>query len=248
MRAWRKVKKGVRILLQPQFAGPLIRHRVTAAVEHIEVIKRTSAQTLIDVGANKGQFSLAFRKFMPNSAIVAFEPLSEACASFKKLFEGDRLVSLHQVAISDTRGDAIYHVADRSDSSSLLKPGNGEAAAFGVHAESTRVVPVRRLDEFVRPAVLSRPILLKIDVQGAELQVLRGFEGLEDVDYVYVELSFVELYEGQPLLKDVADYLHGSGFELAGVFNQVSTTRFGPTQADFLFRSSARRERGDAKE
>lgn len=72
-------------------------------------------------------------------------------------------------------------------------------------------------------------------MQGAELKVLRGCSKLEEFDYVYVELSYVKLYEGQPLFSEVAEHLFSKNFELAGTFNQTVTKAFGPTQADFLF-------------
>ena len=79
------------------------------------------------------------------------------------------------------------------------------------------------------------PVMLKIDVQGAELAVLRGIANLDRIDFVYVELSFVELYEGQPLYADVQRELTARGFALRGAFNQAFTDHFGPTQLDCLF-------------
>ena len=231
-----RLQKAVKLFAKPLFARSLLRHRIAAAVEHVEAIGLSQAGTLIDIGANKGQFSLAFRAAYPAATIIAFEPLPEAADTYDDLFGKDPLTKLHRVAIADTEGELEFHVTDRRDSSSLLKPGDGQTAAFGVRAESTRTVPVRRLDEYVQLDRLPRPVLVKIDVQGAELQVLKGFERLEDAGLVYVELSFVELYQGQPLFHEVGAYLKERGFDLAGVFNQVSTAQFGPTQADFLFR------------
>jgi hypothetical protein len=105
-----------------------------------------------------------------------------------------------------------------------------------VRALSTTEVQLKRLDECVDVNSLPRPILLKVDVQGGELGVFQGCDQLAEIDFIYVELSFVELYEGQPLFDDVSAYLISRGFVLVGVFNQVSTTEFGPTQVDALFR------------
>ena len=236
MRALAWIAKASRLLQRPRFARAAILHRVAAAVEHLAAIDHAQAQTLIDVGANKGQFSLAFRAMRPQAQIIAFEPLPDAAERFHRLFGRDPCVTLHRVALSDCRGETEFHVTDRSDSSSLLTPGEAQAAAFGVHESQIIRVPVRRLDECLDLHALPRPIMIKIDVQGAELLVLKGSARLEAADFIYVELSFIELYEGQPLFEEVAIYLAGRGFDLAGVFNQVMTDRFGPTQADFLFR------------
>ena len=228
-------RKALRLLARPRFARAALRHNVAAAIEHLQAIEHTSAETLIDIGANKGQFSLAFRGLRPRADIIAFEPLDDDADRYERLFGGDERVRLHRLAIGDADTEAEFHVTDRSDSSSLLKPGSGQSAAFGVSHQETIRVPVRRLGPFVDWNALPHPILIKIDVQGAELQALRGCDGLESADFVYVELSFVELYEGQPLFDEVSAYLTERGFKLAGIFNQVVTAAFGPTQADFLF-------------
>lgn len=236
MRFLTLARKALRLLASPQFAGPALRHRVAAAIEHLDAIRHTAAATLIDIGANKGQFSLAFRALRPDAGIVAFEPLPDAADRFEQVFGKDGRVRLHRIAIADDDKEAEFHVTDRRDSSSLLKPGSGQSEAFGVSHQETIRVPVRRLGAVLDLADLPHPILVKIDVQGAELAVLKGCERLEEVDFIYVELSFVELYEGQPLFGEVVDYLGQRGFELAGIFNQAMTERFGPTQADFLFK------------
>jgi FkbM family methyltransferase len=227
------------LLTQPHLAQAAFRYRVAAAIEHLEPIRHTAARTLIDIGANKGQFSLAFRSQRPGARIEAFEPLPQPANIYERVFARDARVALHRVAIANEEGIAQFFVADRDDSSSLLPPGQGQADAFGVHNERTIQVEVKRLDSCVTIADLPRPIMMKIDVQGAELKVLQGCAALDAIDFVYVELSYVVLYDGQPLFDEVATYLRGRGFDLVGVFNQVVTQRFGPTQADFLFRRAS---------
>lgn len=230
-----KLGKLVRLLIQPRFTRPLLRFHVAAAIEHLEAIRYCAAATLIDVGANKGQFSLAFRGLQPIGRIVAFEPLPPAAEIYQRLFSGDDGVILHRVAISEHEGTARFHVADREDSSSLLKPGSGQAEAYGVSGSSTIEVDVKPLEGLVDLASLPRPVMLKIDVQGGELSVLKGCARLEHIDFIYVELSYVELYDGQPLFDEVATYLFQRGFKVGGAFNQSVTSRFGPTQIDVLF-------------
>jgi hypothetical protein len=97
-------------------------------------------------------------------------------------------------------------------------------------------VPVNRLEAFLSPAEILDPALLKIDVQGGELDVLRGCETLLDrFRHIYVELSFAELYAGQPLCHEVIQYLEEWEFHLTGVNNVVYDRMGMPIQADFLF-------------
>lgn len=240
MRLSSVARKGLSILAHPYFFTALMRYRVAAATEHLAVIRFCAAPTLLDVGANRGQFSLAFRKFRPGAQVIAFEPLPEAAETYEKVFEGDGRTRLERVALASESGSAHFHVADRADSSSLLRPGEGQERAFGVRSVGTIDVPVRRLDECVDAEALQHPILLKVDVQGGELAVFEGCGFLERVDFVYVELSFVELYEGQPLFDEVCTYLVDRGFAVAGLYNQVTTDDFGPTQVDVLFKRARR--------
>lgn len=234
----KRVWKALQLSRSLTFVRAALQHSVAAAIEHLEVIKLTKAATLIDIGANKGQFSLAFSKVFKNAQIIAFEPLPDAAERFQRLFEHSRKVMLRRIALSDVATQATFYVTDREDSSSLLKPGKGQHDAFGVAGSKAIEVAVQRLDDCLRLSELPHPILIKIDVQGAELQALKGCDDLEQADFIYVELSYVELYEGQPLFNEVADYLSSRGFVLSGVFNQVTTGAFGPTQADFLFRNA----------
>lgn len=231
--------KSLRLLRHRSFVQAALRYRTAAAVEHLRAISLAAPATLLDVGANKGQFSLAVKTLFPQTRVIAFEPFAESADRYETLFTKFDDVTLHRIALSDTRGELDFFVTDRVDSSSLLKPGAHQTTAFGVSSQRTIKVSVERIDKIVDLDSIPHPILMKVDVQGAELQVLQGFDSLEYVDYIYVELSFVELYEGQMLFDDIQQYVISRGFVLIGVFNQVITRAFGPTQADFLFRNRA---------
>ncbi|UJL31497.1 FkbM family methyltransferase [Mycolicibacterium vanbaalenii] len=231
-----KILKGVSLLQHHLFINAVVKYRVAASTEHLQAIAASQANSLIDAGANKGQFSLAFRSIRPNAPIVAFEPLPSASATYERVFAHDPYTRLLPYALSDREEQAQFYVTDRTDSSSLLKPGTRQERAFGVRPASRIVVPVKRLEDCINLTDLARPIMLKVDVQGGELRLFEGFDSLEQVDFVYAELSFCELYEGQPLFEEVAEYLASRGFTIAGAYNQVTTSEYGPTQVDILFK------------
>ena len=103
--------------------------------------------------------------------------------------------------------------------------------------EAVRVaVEVHRLDDVLQRADIAAPALLKLDVQGYELQALRGCETLLDAfAWVYCECSFVELYEGQVLADEVIAWLRAHGFALLGAYNMAFDHAARAVQADFLF-------------
>ena len=231
----KKLPKAFRLLSNAHFARVLARHHVAAATEHLEVIRFCAPNTLLDVGANKGQFSTAVRGLLPSTEIHAFEPLPEAAERFSAVFQGDAATHLYRVALGPENGAHTFHVTDRDDSSSLLEPSDKQMAAYGVVTSKLIVVEVKTLGSILDIEVLTRPVLLKIDVQGSELGVLKGISNLEGIDYIYIELSFVELYKDQSLFEDVRENLAARGFALRGVVNPSITQAYGPTQADCLF-------------
>jgi FkbM family methyltransferase len=207
---------------------------VLPAVEHHQALGCIVFKSLIDAGANKGQFAAAARGLNPALVVRAFEPLPGPRAQFASVLQGDTIVYPFALGLAPARLN--FFVTSRADSSSLLRPGSGQKAAYDVDLDHEETVEVVRLDEVLDVAALPGPVLFKLDVQGAELDALRGSEGvLSQIAHVYLEGSFVELYEGQPLVSEIMPFLKEKGFGLRGVFNQSITEKFGPTQADFLF-------------
>jgi FkbM family methyltransferase len=235
-----RTAKFARLVTTPKFWKPAFNTRTAAAVEHLEALELIQPQTVIDVGANKGQFSLAARHIAPSAHIIAFEPLEAAADIFELNFFKDPLTRLIRLALASKEGLLPFHVANRGDSSSLLAPGLGSAAAYDVQADAIVDIPVKRLDQVLDVADLKGSTLLKIDVQGTEPDVVLGAGALlHRIDFIYLEASFVELYEQQMLAGDLVDTLSRLGFAWRGVFNRSFTHAFGPTQADLLFERRA---------
>jgi FkbM family methyltransferase len=166
--------------------------------------------------------------------VHCFEPLPAAADALDRHL-GDR-VQLHRVALGEAAGLSTMNIAKHDDSSSLLVQKLQAHEFPGTDDIATTQVRLARLDD-VLTEPLTRPALLKLDVQGYEAAVLRGAPRvLTEIDEILCECSFVELYEGQPLAAEVVALLHGAGFGLV----QVGRTAYGvsgrPLQADFLFR------------
>ena len=234
----RKLVKAARLSLRGVTLKALLKHRVAAAIEHDDVIAAVRPSCILDIGANKGQFALATRTHCPRAMIHAFEPLPDAIETFERVFRGDELTRLYPYALAAEEGQVDFHVGSRGDSSSLLPIGEGQKAAYSVTETEVISVEVRRLESLLDLEKLPRPLLMKIDVQGAELKVLEGIEDFSSIDHIYVELSFVELYTQQALFEDVYDFLAKEGYRLRGIYNPSFTEEFGMTQVDALFSRS----------
>jgi FkbM family methyltransferase len=226
--------------INPAF-WPALARGVMPTTEHVEAIRRLSPRTLIDVGANKGQFSLMARHLFPKIEIHAFEPLETERMIFEAVVAPP--VKIYPVALSNAPGEATFHITSRADSSSLLRPTQAQEIAYGVRSNRSTTVPVRRLSDVLDLSLLPRPILLKLDVQGNELEVLKGAEDcLPMIDMIYCETSFIELYLQQPLASEIVVYLAARNYDLRGVFNQSVTREYGPIQGDLLFITGERQQ------
>jgi FkbM family methyltransferase len=214
-----------------------LRHGVAATVEHRRALGALDVTTVVDIGANKGQFALFASGLFPNAMIYSFEPLVEPAARLRKVL-GER-VKLFETAIGTTDQKATIYVSRRDDSSSLL-PITKQSEVFpGTELKEKRIIRVAPLSKHLSAEHLRGFALLKIDVQGYELEVLRGCDPLlPRFQFVYVECSFMELYHDQPLADEVVVYLREKNFRLSGVYNQVESPGGNPVQADFLFTSA----------
>lgn len=194
-------------------------------------------QTIVDVGANVGQFALLALRHQPGAKVYSFEPQAEAANLFQAVIGDDPRSTLHRMALGAAEDDLPIHVTARADSSSLLVPALQSEVYPGTHAVATQKVHVMPLHQVLHKDDIAGPALLKIDVQGYEQQVLIGCEQrLHCFDWIFVEMSFIELYKGQSLAPSILAWLAGRGFELAGIYGHEDSYLNGRmVQGDFLF-------------
>ena len=179
-----------------------------------ELLAEERVDVVLDVGASEGSWARALRAAGYAGRIVSFEPLSESFAALQLRADWE----VHRVALGDRAGPARLHVTANRQSSSLLPLGPRHArAAPEAQVVGEEEVEVARLDDLdiVRPGERA---YLKLDVQGAELEVLRGAaRTLGSVHVVEAELSAVELYDGQALIGEVVQHLRAAGFDVIGL-------------------------------
>ena len=239
----RKFDKGMKVLAKSGPRRAALRHRVMAGVDHHFVLAGFPADLIVDAGANRGHFSLAARHYHPQARIIAFEPQPRPASVFRRIFAKDPKVVLHACALGTQKGSAVMQVSGQDHSSSMLPISELQSSYFsGTAAAGTLDVAVAPLTDFVGADDLAGPSLLKIDVQGFELEVLKSaIPILSGFDRVYVELSFVTFYEGQPLVDEIIGFLRAQGFVMTGFYNARYDVRNGAVlQADFLFENSRR--------
>lgn len=196
-------------------------------------------RTVIDVGANVGQFAVASAKLFPNVVVHSFEPNPECVALLNKHVASLGNVSVYPIALGDEAGELDFHVNSHSHSSSILPLADSHRDAFPDAREvNTIKVKVSTLDAVFAGVELVAPVLLKLDVQGYEAQALRGaVETLKRLDYVVLEASFKPMYQGEMLFMDIVRLMEGYGFSFLRPVGLLPDPRTGEIiQMDALFR------------
>lgn len=192
-------------------------------------------RTIIDGGANHGQFSRACADYFPDANILAFEP-SPATADIceRNLKDLANFVLVRQ-ALGKTDGELIFNESSDSQCSSFLDgiPGNALLGSATVVQQTS--VPVCRLDTFLVGRELDGPAMLKLDLQGFEMPALIGAgERLDDFQYVLIECPLLRAYEGEASFGEITVMMTRRGYEIEGFLNAAS--RSGTiVQVDALF-------------
>lgn len=206
-------------------------------------------RTILDVGANAGQFARLARAVFPGAAIYSFEPLPDCFEALKAALPAGPDFHPVNCALGREEGTLEFRRAKHTPSSSFLKMTKLHEEAFpestGGQEERPLSVAVRTLDGVAAELRLQDNILLKIDVQGYEANVLAGGPAtVRRAEVVIVETSYRRLYEGQPLFHDIYETLRGLGFDFEGNMEQMVSAADGRVvQADSIF---VRREGGGA--
>ena len=211
--------------------------RIVAATRWLGV------DTVLDVGANIGQYADALRASGFGGRIVSFEPLGDAYAQLAHRAAKDPKWQAERTAVGAERGTLEIHIAANSHSSSVLPMNDTHlGAAPQSRTIGSESVPVTTIADVVAAnGVVPDRTLLKIDTQGYEKPVLDGAgELLAQFALVQLELSFVPLYDGQALYPELVERLGALGFEWYGVDAAFVDPRTGRMlQVDGLFARSA---------
>jgi FkbM family methyltransferase len=202
------------------------------------LFKHFQITSVLDVGANRGQFGQKLREFY-NGPIVSFEPAPEPFADLVELASKDKNWQVRSLALGRVEGRLELNIAKSSLLSSFLKPlPETSTAQYSWDEcgswELIDLVPVDvcRLDRLLQPSE-SDHLFLKVDTQGFDLEVISGAEGILDrVSVLQVELSMKPFYEGQPSYREVLPTLEGLGFEIAGLFPIVRDQNWSMIEAD----------------
>jgi len=195
-------------------------------------------ETIIDIGANTGQFSHMARMLLPKARILAFEPLPSCFKVLSAFAQTDGNIETFNMALGNSTGKIEFQENQFSPSSSILPLADSHLKAYPFAAKTSKtLVSVARMDEVLSSRFLSGKILVKMDTQGYEAEVIDGGnQVIRKASCVIAEVSFRELYKGQVLFDGVYQRMRSLGFSLGGFVDQgLDPKDGGVLQANAIF-------------
>lgn len=186
--------------------------------------------TLLDVGANSGQYAGLMRELGYKGNIHSFEPTSMAFNLLSNKSKKDKNWHVHQLAIGANTGEIEINISENSFSSSILEIEK-------LHVKSApqsryinkETVPIETIDNLF-PVITkgAKAIYMKIDTQGYESEVLKGAENsLHKIQCIQLEMSLVKLYKNEWLFEETLDYLKKKYFEIYTIEPEFYDTNTG---------------------
>jgi len=215
-----KLNKVIKIIAHPKGGIAYILSK-TRSISSFNINKNIAVVapeigTILDIGANIGQFAIAANKFFPNAEIHSFEPVPDTFQHLRKNTEAISKISIYNEAIGDSTGMIEFYQNTYSHASSALKVSDDQKTETpNTNSYKTIKVKVDKLDDFNFDKPIKGPVLLKLDVQGFEKHAIMGaVKFMKNVDFILIEVSFVHMYDGEPLFDEMNDLIKDLGFKL----------------------------------
>lgn len=231
----------LRQIVRQYLARRLEAPNILFALERLNVAG-FSPKNIFDVGAYRGEFAMMCRAIWPKAKIACFEPLEHRVSELKELAKQNAGLEVFQCLLGATAEKSIpLHVSETA--SSVLSERVEQD--FPV-----RNYPMRTIDEIVTTHFDGEaPEFIKIDVQGYELEVLKGGEkSLMGICGILAEINLLDIHQGVPLLAEVVAWLYERdwvAYDICGLTRRPLDRAL--WQADFVFLPKSSNLRADKR-
>lgn len=203
------------------------------------LLEQFKIDTILDVGANAGQYAEQTFKLGFKGQIFSFEPLNSVYKTLDNKAKKNPSWRTFNFGLAQTNEEIEINVSENTFSSSILNilPEHVNSAPESRVINKQKIV-VKKLDDVYKSIASNQDnVLLKIDVQGYEKNVLDGAEKvLDKIKGIQIEMSLTELYKGEMLYLEMIQFLEKKGFSLHSLENGFYDEKTGRLlQVDGIF-------------
>lgn len=212
--------------------------------EDIYEILNISNPVIIESGANDGGNTSSYLDIFDTPTIHAIEPLPEQFKELNNKFGSDKRVLLHNIALGNKKEKINMNVYEDDGSSSVFE-SNEAHEKYGGEQKTNRKSTIECQQTTINDLVEDADII-NLDMQGYELNALKGAtEVLQNCKAIIVEVSFVPLYDGQPLFCDISSFLSDYDFHVYDLYFRWKGENGELTHGDAVFLNKSVYEQSD---
>lgn len=188
------------------------------------LIKKTDP-VIFDIGAFGGRITKTYRKYFPDAKIYSFEPSDDAFKRLFKNFSNDPKIFCYNKALAENTGTSVLNINVGPCTNSILSIDDKAASFWGKNWMTTKcqnVVETVTIDEFCNEMSITEIDILKVDVQGSELSVLKGASGMlskNNIKLIYLEILMCPTYKNQPKYHEIFSFLDSYNYQLLNMYN-----------------------------
>ena len=197
----------------------LVRYR---GFDLLGLIQRLRVDTVLDVGANIGQYAQALRYKGYKGRILSFEPNPRTYGIMQQAAAGDPAWRCFNIGFGDSESTAVLNAAAISGFDSILQVTHFlKSREEGARTQTQTEVTIQRLDRFWKEQELDGSrVFIKLDCQGYEKRILLGAsECLRSALGIQLELSLKRIYDDQPQIEEMIPFLQELGFCAYGLID-----------------------------
>lgn len=193
-----------------------------------------SPRGILDVGANRGDWSQRALWVFPSAKTVMIEPQDEVEHFLKKLSDSDPRFRYFKCGAGREAGELVQTLWEDTYGSSFAVEKNEELVKSG----KQRLTKIRTIDDILRELGDSfHPDLVKIDIQGFEIEALMGGSALfERAEVIILETTLLSRHATWPSTRQVIEFMGGKGYEIYDITSYLRKPSDGALgQVDFAF-------------
>lgn len=182
-------------------------------------------EIIFDIGANRGDTISKYLDLFPNAIIHAFEPFPETFKILRKRFDGNKRVIFNEIGISNHCEISEMYVNKNVDTNSHYRPiKTGLSSDKNATNISKIKIKNTTIDEYCSKNNISKINILKMDIQGGELNALIGGKELlscQNAELIFTESYFIQQYQDQPLFFAIGAFLFSHNYNLQDIYSPI---------------------------